>query len=298
MPTHHHVLPPDAEVEEAVEQSAAVEVEVVDKQGRRCPLDNRMVHFELWGEGRWIGGIATGRSDNYVGAYDLPLECGVNRVLVRSTANAGDICLSAYAEGVRPAYMTLKTQAVNIAGYQPQLTLKSRLERGETPAGPSYRDCLLCVSIVDATAGSNIADLKNSYDDNELSEWKSDGILQNAWVKYTLSRRAAISEITLKLTGWRQKCYPLAVYAGKKKVWEGITPAKLGYVHLSIDNADGANDITIRMVAPVQDSARFGQVKELAGGAANEMDRIRSEKGKVELRIVELDLMEKADVTM
>ena len=34
-----------------------------------------------------------------------------------------------------------------------------------------------------------------------------------------------------------------------------------------------------------------------AGGAANEMDRIRSEKGKVELRIVEIDLMEKADVS-
>ena len=88
------------------------------------------------------------------------------------------------------------------------------------------------------------------------------------------------------------------MYAGKKKVWEGITPATLGYVHLSIDNPVAANDITIRMVAPVQDSAKFGQVKELAGGAANEMDRIRSEKGKVELRIVELDLMEKADVPM
>ena len=275
-----------------------VEVEVVDKQGRRCPLDNRMVHFELWGEGRWIGGIATGRSDNYVGAYDLPLECGVNRVLVRSTANAGDICLSAYAEGVRPAYMTLQTQSVHTADYLPQLTLKPRLGRSETPNGPSYKDCLVSVDVVKATAGSNSADLKNSYDDNELTEWKSDGKLQNAWARYTLSRRAAISEITLKLTGWRQKCYPLAVYAGKKKVWEGITPATLGYVHLSIDNPVAANDITIRMVAPVQDSARFGQVKELAGGAANEMDRIRSEKGKVELRIVELDLMEKADVPM
>ena len=275
-----------------------VEVEVVDKQGRRCPLDNRMVHFELWGEGRWIGGIATGRSDNYVGAYDLPLECGVNRVLVRSTANAGDICLSAYAEGVRPAYMTLQTQSVHTADYLPQLTLKPRLGRSETPNGPSYKDCLVSVDVVKATAGSNSADLKNSYDDNELTEWKSDGKLQNAWARYTLSRRAAISEITLKLTGWRQKCYPLAVYAGKKKVWEGITPATLGYVHLSIDNPVAANDITIRMVAPVQDSAKFGQVKELAGGAANEMDRIRSEKGKVELRIVELDLMEKADVPM
>ena len=272
------------------------EVEVVDRQGRRCPLDNRMVHFELWGEGKWIGGIATGRSDNYVGAYDLPVECGVNRVLVRSTVNAGDINLSAYAEGVRPAYMTLQTQSVHTADHLPQLTLKPRLGRGETPNGPSYKDCQVSVDIVKATAGSNSADLKNSYDDNELTEWKSDGKLQNAWARYTLSRRVAISEITLKLTGWRQKCYPLAVYAGKKKVWEGITPATLGYVHLSIDKPVAANDITIRMVAPVQDSAKFGQVKELAGGAANEMDRIRSEKGKVELRIVELDLMEKADV--
>ena len=273
------------------------EVEVVDKQGRRCPLDNRMVHFELWGEGKWIGGIATGRSDNYVGAYDLPVECGVNRVLVRSTVNSGDINLSAYAEGVRPAYITINTQPANAADVLPQLTLKPRLGRGETPAGPSYKDCQVGIDVVKATAGCNPADLKNSYDDNELTEWKSDGKLENAWVKYTLSRRATISEITLKLTGWRQKCYPLAVYAGKKKVWEGITPATLGYVHLSIDNPVAANDITIRMLAPVQNSTKFGQVKELAGGAANEMDRIKSEKGKVELRIVEIDLMEKADVS-
>ena len=273
------------------------EVEVIDRQGRRCPLDNRMVHFELWGEGKWIGGIATGRSDNYVGAYDLPVECGVNRVLVRSTVNPGDINLSAYAEGVRPAYITINTQPANAADVLPQLTLKPRLGRGETPAGPSYKDCQVGIDVVKATAGCNPADLKNSYDDNELTEWKSDGKLENAWVKYTLSRRATISEITLKLTGWRQKCYPLAVYAGKKKVWEGITPATLGYVHLSIDNPVAANDITIRMLAPVQNSTKFGQVKELAGGAANEMDRIKSEKGKVELRIVEIDLMEKADVS-
>ena len=35
------------------------QVEVVDKQGRRCPLDDRKIHFELWGEGQWIGGIGT-----------------------------------------------------------------------------------------------------------------------------------------------------------------------------------------------------------------------------------------------
>ena len=35
------------------------QVEVLDKQGRRCLLDDRMVHFELWGEAKWIGGIET-----------------------------------------------------------------------------------------------------------------------------------------------------------------------------------------------------------------------------------------------
>jgi len=97
----------------------------------------------------------------------------------------------------------------------------------------------------------------------------------------------------MKLTGWRQKSYPLEVYAGKTKVWEGLTPATLGYVHLTIDKPVAAKDITIRMVAPVQTSTKFGLVKELAGGVANEMDRIKSAKGKVELRIVEVDLLER-----
>ena len=57
-----------------------------------------------------------------------------------------------------------------------------------------------------------------------------------------------------------------------------------------------ASDITIRMVAPVQDSSKFGVVKELAGGVANELDRAKTAKGKTELRIVEADLTEKAFV--
>jgi hypothetical protein len=111
-------------------------------------------------------------------------------------------------------------------------------------------------------------------------------------VKYQFDKKTAISEITLKLTGWRQKCYPLEVYAGKKKVWEGVTPATLGYVHISIGQPVAAKDLTIRMVAPAQDSRKFGLVKELAGGVANEMDRMKSAQGKTELRIVEVDVLE------
>ena len=294
---------------------ALIQVEVVDKEGRRCPLDDRMVNFNVNGEVRWIGGIGTrdnkqyqiddlkpdkklldsankkNLSDNYVGHASLPVECGVNRVLLRSTTTPGVIDIAVQADGVRPAYLTLNTQKPK-DNPLPYLTLKPSLIRGETPSTPSYRDCRVSVGISDAKAGSNTADVKNSIDDNELTEWKSDGERQNAWITYLLERKASISEITLKLTGWRQKCYPLEVYTGKKKVWEGITPATLGYVHISIAQPVAAKELTIKMVGPAQDSSKFGNTKELAGGVANEMDRMKSEKGKTELRIVEADLME------
>ena len=294
---------------------ALVEVEVLDKQGRRCPLDDRLIHFEMNGEAQWIGGIGTrnnkeflkenqkkdptlldsankkNSSDNYVGSYDLPVECGINRVLIKSTVNAGKVNLSAYAQGVRPAYISMETQPVDVEHYLPQLSLKPRLDRGETPATPSYQDTFVSIPVSKVTAGSNAENAQNSIDDNELTEWKSDGEKENAWVTYQFDKKETVSEITLKLTGWRQKCYPLEVYAGKKKVWEGITPASLGYVHISIPQPVSAKDLTIRMVAPAQDSKKFGLVKELAGGVANEMDRMKSAKGKVELRIVEADLL-------
>ena len=295
---------------------ALVQVEVLDKQGRRCPLANQKVHFAMHGEGRWIGGIGTrdnqaylkdnekkdpslldsankkNSSDNYVGAMSLPVECGVNRVLVRSTPTPGKIELSVLADGLRPAYLTLNTQQPQADDVLSSLALRPVLDRGETPASPSYSDSFVSVDIVSAKAGSNAESLPNSFDDNELTEWKSDGERQNAWVSYQLARKATVSEITLKLTGWRQKCYPLEIYAGKKKVWEGITPSTLGYAHITIDQPVAAKELTIKMVAPVQNSQKFGQVKELAGGVANELDRMKSEKGKTELRIVEVDLLE------
>ena len=295
-----------------------VQVEVLDKQGRRCPLADPMVHFALHGEGQWIGGIGTrnnqqyltdsekkdpnlldsankkNMSDNFVGHLSLPAECGVNRILVRSTTTPGDIVISAPAEGLRPAYLTLVSQKAPDNDVLPALTLKPRLDRGETPVAPSYADSYVTVPVKSITAGSNQEGAANACDDNEKTEWKSDGERANAWVSYKLERKAAISEITLKLTGWRQKCYPLEVYAGKKKVWAGITPATLGYAHITIDKPVAANELTIRMVGPAQDSKKFGLVKELAGGVANEMDRMMSAKGKTELRIVETDLLEKA----
>ncbi len=293
-----------------------VQVEVVDNEGRRCPLDDRMIHFQLWGEGQWIGGMGTrnnrqyqrdnnntdkslldsankrNTSDNYVGHMSLPVECGVCRVLVRSTTNAGEIGLGVQAEGMRAAYLNVKTNDVDVPRYLPQLTLPCRLQRGETPLTPSYTDSKRTIDIVSAQAGSNAENVQKSYDDNELSEWQSDGERANAWITYRLSRKAAVDELTMKLSGWSNRCYPLEVYAGKKKVWEGLTDATLGYCHIQIPQPVASDRLTIRMIGPSQGSGRFGDTKELAGGNAGEFDRIRTAPGKIELRIIEVDLLE------
>ena len=272
---------------------ALVEVEVTDKEGRRCPLDDRLIHFTLQGEGQWIGGIAMhGQdNDNFVGHTSLPVECGVNRILLRSTTQAGKMTLKAEAAGVASQSITLATQ-VPEENPLPQYTLPCYLQRGETPSTPSYNNRFSSVEIVSAEAGSNAQDLQASYDDNELSEWKSDGKPENAWATYHFNRQATVKKISLKLSGWRTLYYPLAVFAGNTKIWEGYTPPTLGYVHIDIKEPVPSNSITIKMQGAATKKVEAGDTAELGGGKAGELDRIATAKGAVNLRIVELDIME------
>ena len=265
------------------------QVEVIDKQGRRCPLDNRMIHFQLWGEGKWIGSIETD-------AMSVPVECGVNRVLVRTTVNAGNIHLSAYAEGVKPAYIEVKSEEVKSERYMPQLTLKSRLNRGETPLTPSYSEQAKGVNIVSAKAGYDSEHASYCFDDNELSEWKNDGRLSTAWITYKLEKKAIVDDICLKLTGWRLRSYPLEVFAGKTLIWSGETERSLGYVHLKPTKRVKTDEITIRLKGTGKDKDAFGGITEVTQPAAGELDLFKAKNGgdtKSELRIVEIDLCTK-----
>ncbi|SEA61306.1 Beta-galactosidase/beta-glucuronidase [Xylanibacter ruminicola] len=298
---------------------ALFEVEVVDKQGRRCPLANQLVHFEMWGQGKWIGGIATRNnkdmqrpdknrpaglldaaatknvSDNYVGAMNLPVECGVNRVLVRTTTTAGKINLSAWAEGLQPAYIEINTEKVDAEKYLPQLTLKGRLDRGETPLTPSYTELAHGIDIVSAKTGCDNEHAANSFDDNELSEWKNDGRLSTAWITYRLAKKTVVDDICLKLTGWRMRSYPLEIYAGKQLIWSGETQRSLGYIHLKPTKAVKTNQITIRLKGAGKDKDAFGGIVEVAEPAAGELDLYKAKNGgdtKNELRIVEIEFLE------
>ena len=276
------------------------QVEVLDKQGRRCPLDDHMIHFQLWGEAKWIGGIETD-------AMSLPVECGVNRVLVRTTTNAGDIHLSAYAEGVKPAYVEVNSEKGKVNNLLPQLTLKGHLDKGETPLPPSYTEQTRGVNIISAKAGYDSEHAYRSFDDNELSEWKNDGRLSTAWITYRLERKTVIDDICLKITGWRLRSYPLEVYAGKTLIWSGNTERSLGYVHLTPTKRVNTDEITIRLKGAGKDEDAFGGITEVAQPAAGtldlplategtqELDLFKAKNGgdtKNELRIIEIEVLE------
>ena len=100
--------------------------------------------------------------------------------------------------------------------------------------------------ILSAVAGANVDKVMNSFDDKYLSEWKNDGKLSTAWITYQLQRMAQIDEICIKLTGWRQRSYPLEIYAGDELIWSGETERSLGYVHLQVKPIM-AREITVRL---------------------------------------------------
>jgi beta-galactosidase len=211
---------------------ALVQVEVVDAQGRRCPTDLRIINFRLEGEAEWRGGIAQG-PDNFILSKSLPVEGGVNRVLLRATTKAGTIKLQASAEGLPTTSLSLKSTPFEVknglAKALPAEGLPGRLLRGPTPATPSFTVLRTAVSIKSVTASSNPESAAATYDDNELSEWVSDRKQPGAWIQYELERPASISEIAMKLTGWRNSIYPIRILVDGQEAFRGNTERSLGY---------------------------------------------------------------------
>jgi len=120
---------------------ALFEIEVIDKNGNRCPTALNMIDFELEGPGEWLGGMAQG-PDNYISSKTFPVECGVNRFLVKSTLNAGEIKIKAKSEGLTPASISFKTKKVDVENgltlYMPSEELPVNLDKGPTPNTESF----------------------------------------------------------------------------------------------------------------------------------------------------------------
>jgi len=274
-----------------------LQVEVVDVEGNRCPLANDLIHFTVEGPAEWRGGIAQG-PDNYILSEKLPVECGVNRALLRSSVTAGKVVVRAEAEGLASASLELFSSPVEVQNglstYIPGDDLEGSLDRGETPLSPSYIDRAVDVTVLSAEAGINTEEACKSCDDNELSEWKNDGKASTAWIKYHLERIARVDEVCMKLTGWRMRSYPLEIYAGDELIWSGETEKSLGYVHLKVKPVP-ASEITIRLKGSSKEDDAFGQIVEVAAPVANELDLFKAKDGDKtnhELRIVEVEFKE------
>ncbi|MFV0471825.1 MAG: DUF4982 domain-containing protein [Paludibacteraceae bacterium] len=279
-----------------------VEVEVVDKEGRRCPLDNTMIDFDLQGNAEWRGGIAQGKEGNYVLEKQLPVECGINRVLIRSTKNAGKVKLIARSADkniiLQPATLDFSSvkyeEKDGLSSYISSDNQPVSLVRGATPKSSSYTIKRNSVEIINATAGSNETDVVKSFDDNELSEWRNNGKISTGWIKYELEHDAVVNEVELKLTGWRMRSYPIQIFVDGKKVWEGETEKSLGYINIPFKPTKG-RFVTIRITGATEEKDAFGGIVEVEAKSAGELDLFKEPNAaetKGELRIVEAEVYE------
>ncbi len=102
------------------------DIEVVDKDGNVCPLNYDKISLNVTGEGVLLGGYNSGEGDavegygrngvNEIGSNFVFAECGIARVFVRSTQNAGNMTLTATIEGMMPVSRTVKSNEVEFVG--------------------------------------------------------------------------------------------------------------------------------------------------------------------------------------
>ncbi|HSU19649.1 MAG TPA: DUF4982 domain-containing protein, partial [Acidobacteriaceae bacterium] len=325
---------------------ALVDVEVVDAAGLRNPIALNMIHFTLNGPAEWRGGIAQGSArpvpantaptdthglsqtaiaphlhdDNYILSENLPVEGGINRVSIRSTTSPGTITLTAKADGLRSAQITLASSPVaehdGLSTYDPAAALRVSLSRGPTPAGPSFTVTRTPVAIASAIAGANGGGAANSYDDDETTAWTNasairndistdglpirhaepdrksiSGTLDTAWIEYKLAQPAAPFAMDLKLGSFRLRRYPVRVTLDGRTVYEGITPTSLGYVTLPLHVTQPGTKLRIQLTAPAFNVNEAHALVEVNGKV--DQSEPRAGNGIPILSIVEVEVYTK-----
>lgn len=268
---------------------ALVQVEAVDAAGRRNPVALDSVRFELTGPAEWRGGIAQGPG-NHVLARTLPLEGGVNRVLVRSTTRAGKIVLRARADSLAPAELALTSTPVAVSGGLAALPPPPplRLARGPTPSTPSFAASRVAVPVASGTAASNGERAALSVDDDETTSW-ANAPGAPAQITYRLARPALLRELVLKLTGWRERSYPLRVFIDGAEVYRGTTPKNLGYVTLPLAPREGS-EVRIALDGQADDAGaiRMLEVANQANADTGAQQVARSQLSIIEAEFYEL----------
>jgi len=272
-----------------------VEVEVLDAKGQRCPLANTKIDFEVKGPVEFLGEMGQDSKDQL---KNVSVEAGVNRLLLRSTRQAGSVTILAKSDNLGMDTLIFYSKKITtnkgLSSYLPAATQPANLTRGETLSINSYTVSRIPVSLMDVSAGSNEKNAFFSFDDNERSEWRSCGARSNAWINYVLTREAELSEICLKLSGWKNTNYPLRVLNEKGLVlWEGTTQTSYGYVTLPLKKGILSNAVRIELPGA-------GKEKDIVttipvNNVPMNLDILETnEATKDQLRIIEIEFYEPA----
>jgi hypothetical protein len=273
---------------------ALVDVEVVDAAGNRCSTALNPVRFTLSGAAEWRGGIAQGSAvpvpintvavehkgmsatpptpflheDNYILSKTLPVEGGVNRVILRSLPTAGKIVLLAESDGLVPAQIELTSLPVHVedglSTHMPAAALPSNLSRGPTPPGPSFHQTRFPIAVASVTAGSSADHAGLSQDDDDSTSWASEGPIENAWIEYVFAKPETPGQLDLKLADFRMLRYPLRITLDGTTVWEGMTPINFGYCAVQLKPASGTHLRIALTGTPVRE---FDRIRELTAAA-------------------------------
>jgi hypothetical protein len=270
---------------------ALIDVEVADAEGNRCPTAFHLIHFELSGPAEWRGGIAQG-PENYILSKTLPVECGVNRVMLKSTPQPGKITLIASCEGLESASIEITSRPAAVFGglsfEMPDAGLACNLDRGPTPEGPSFAVTRIPVKIANVTAGANQEEAVFALDDNERTSWANDGKLSTAWLRYDFEAAAAVSEAVIKFGDWRRRSYPIRILVDGKRVFEGETKQNLGYYTVRFGPVYGKS-LTIELIGAGSDRDAFSIVE--ITGKKDEAGRAKKDaNAKGTLKIVEFEV--------
>jgi len=274
---------------------ALVDVEVVDENGQRCPNALNMIEFKLQGPAEWRGGIAKG-PDNFILSKSLPLVAGVNRVIVRSTTEPGKVTLKAKAKSghLKPDQITFQTKEIEtengLALNKPSEKLPSYLEKGPTPSGSSYQVTRKSVDIVNSRAGSNQKDAKYSHDGEQTTSWTNKGGIDSSWIEYELEKNAEISEISLKLGGWRTTSYPIVISTKDSVLYRGMTDPNLGFYYVEFDQPVNTDYLKVRLFGKAEYNNKEYKLTEVT---QNKIAQEQEFSDTDRLEIVEIGIFEK-----
>lgn len=274
---------------------ALIQVEVVDKNGNRCPTALNTISFTLDGPCEWRGGIAQGPG-NYILSKKIPVEGGINRVFVRAGKTAGKITIKATSDGLMSDSLSLSTIAIEaINGLTESLPadgLTGNLAKGPTPTNPSYVVHRKAIKILSAEAGANSDKAQLSFDDNELSDWVNDGNISTAWIKYHLAEETTIDAVCLKLNGFRTKTYPLQIFVDGKEVFTERTKPNLGYFTANFKPQKGKT-VTIKLADFGNEKEKTEIGTEVNGKKLNDGIERAETKQKGGLSIIEVEVYQK-----